>query len=183
MKKKYLTLGLVATISASMMLSSCVGKFQLTDNLLQWNKTLSSKFVNELVFVAFWILPVYEVSALADLLVINSIEFWSGKNPVAKGTYRVTGSDNVQYTVKCDGKGYTVINPIDNSQLRFDFDNTKQSWSVNVDGRDIELFTFVDDTHVRMPMPDGSYKIVETSQEGVYAYQTAVALSDYAINL
>ena len=38
-----------------------------------------SKFVNELVFFAFWILPVYEVSGLADLLVLNSIEFWSGK--------------------------------------------------------------------------------------------------------
>ena len=35
------------------------------------------------MFIAFWIVPVYEISALADVLVINSIEFWSGSNPVA----------------------------------------------------------------------------------------------------
>ena len=69
-----------------MLFSSCIGSFSLTNKLLAWNKTVGNKFVNELVFFAFWVLPVYEVSALADVLVLNSIEFWSGGNPVAKGT-------------------------------------------------------------------------------------------------
>ena len=28
-----------------------------------------------------WILPVYELSFVADLFILNSIEFWSGSNP------------------------------------------------------------------------------------------------------
>lgn len=85
MKKKYLSIALVMALAGSMMFTSCIGSFSLTNKLMDWNKTIGSKFVNELVFVAFWIVPVYEVSALADILVINSIEFWSGSNPIAKG--------------------------------------------------------------------------------------------------
>ena len=30
-----------------------------------------------------YIIPVYEITQLADILVINSIEFWTGDNPIA----------------------------------------------------------------------------------------------------
>ena len=66
---------IVLAVVSSLTMSSCIGKFALTNKLLTWNRTIGNKFVNELVFFAFWILPVYEVSALADILVINSIEF------------------------------------------------------------------------------------------------------------
>lgn len=83
MKKKSLTLLVAATLASSVLFSSCIGSFGLSNKLLDWNRNIDSKFVNELVFVAFWIVPVYEISALADILVLNSIEFWSGSNPVA----------------------------------------------------------------------------------------------------
>ena len=83
MKKKSLTLLLATTVASSILFSSCIGSFGLTNKLLTWNRSIDSKFVNERVFIAFWIVPVYEISALADVLVINSIEFWSGSNPVA----------------------------------------------------------------------------------------------------
>ena len=70
------------TLACSLFCTSCIGKFALTHKVLGWNHQISNKFVNELVFVGFWILPIYEISALADLLVINSIEFWSGSNPI-----------------------------------------------------------------------------------------------------
>ena len=40
--------------------------FGLTNKLLDWNKGLSNKFVNELVFIL--ISPAYAVCGLADLL-------------------------------------------------------------------------------------------------------------------
>ena len=83
MKKKGLTLLVATTLASSVLFSSCIGSFGLTNKLLDWNRNIDSKFVNELVFIAFWIVPVYEISALADVLVLNSIEFWSGNNPVA----------------------------------------------------------------------------------------------------
>ena len=92
MKKKSLTLLVAATLASSVLFSSCIGSFGLSNKLLDWNRNIDSKFVNELVFVAFWIVPVYEISALADILVLNSIEFWSGSNPVADaGTVKTNG--------------------------------------------------------------------------------------------
>lgn len=180
MKKKILTVGIISAMCGSMLFTSCIGSFQLTNKLLSWNRSIGNKFVNELVFVAFWILPVYEVSGLADLLVINSIEFWSGSNPVAEGKYYIEGQNGEKYLVECDGKGYSITNPIDNSTFRLDFDNETREWSTEIDGERHVFLTFVDDTHVKVPMADGTTMTVETNQEGLYAYQEAAAMSNLA---
>lgn len=170
MKRKYFTVAAVLLCAGSLMFSSCIGSFALTNKLLSWNKQVGSKFVNELVFVAFWILPVYEVSGLADILVINSIEFWSGSNPVAQGRTVIDGQDG-RYLVDCDGKGYTITSENDGSKVRLDFDVEEQTWSANINGQCYELMTFIDDSHVSMPAPDGTRTVVELSQDGLWAYQ------------
>ncbi|MBR5297221.1 MAG: DUF3332 family protein, partial [Parabacteroides sp.] len=65
MKKKSYTLLISAALASSLLFSSCIGSFGLSNKLLDWNKNLDSKFVNELVFIAFCIIPVYEVAGLA----------------------------------------------------------------------------------------------------------------------
>jgi hypothetical protein len=180
MKKSVLTVALACTLLGSSTLTSCIGSFQLTSKLLNWNKSVGDKFVNELVFVAFWILPVYEISGLADIIVLNSIEFWSGTNPVAKGTKVIDTKDGKVY-VKCDGKGYTITNDTDKSVVRLDFDADRQEWSTMIDGERKVFLTFVDDTHVKVPGVNGDMQIVELSQSGVYAYQQSVLTSSYAM--
>ena len=171
MKKKALTVGLVLAIASSLTLTSCLGSFALTNRLLDWNKSVGSKFVNELVFFAFWVLPVYEVSCLADVLVINSIEFWSGDNPMACGTKRIEGTDGQRYLVRCDGRGYDIISESDNSSVRLDVSADDQRWDVTVGDQSYELMTFVDADHVSLPCADGTRTPVELSQAGVMAYQ------------
>lgn len=171
MKKRILTVALVLTLGVSMLTTSCIGSFALSNKLLAWNKTVGNKFVNELVFFAFWIVPVYEVSMLADILVINSIEFWSGNNPMAAGKTMIDGKDG-KYLVECDGKGYTITSENDKSVVRLDFDTEEQAWSYSVnEGESHKFMTFIDDSHVNMIMPDGSMMPVELSEAGVYAYQ------------
>ena len=64
--------------------ASCYGPFRLTNKLHNWNGQVSQKkFVNELVFLAMCIIPAYEVCLLSDGLVLNSIEWWGGRNPVS----------------------------------------------------------------------------------------------------
>ena len=36
----------------------------------------------ELAFVGLYIIPVYPIATFGDLFVVNSIEFWSGENPM-----------------------------------------------------------------------------------------------------
>lgn len=175
MKKTYLSAAVILTVGASLTFSSCIGSFSLTNKLLDWNKGVSNKFVNELIFFAFWVLPVYEVTALADVLVLNSIEFWSGDNPVAKGTKVIEGQDGTKYLVECDGKGYTITSQNDGSVVRLDFDSADKSWSVIADGKEVKLMTFIDDSHVKMLDADGGYQVVELSQAGIMAYQSMVS--------
>lgn len=170
MKKNYFSVALILTIAASLSLSSCIGSFQLTNKVLSWNKQVGGKFVNELVFVAFWILPVYEITGLADILVLNSIEFWSGKQALSAETIYIDGKD-ARYEVQRDMKGYTVTNLESKESVRFDFNESDNSWSLSNDGKSIRFMEFVDDSHVRMITPDGSFSEVELSQDGVFAYQ------------
>ncbi len=180
MRKNFLTVALICTLCGALTLPSCIGSFGLTNKLLTWNRHIDNKFVNELVFFAFWILPVYEVSGLADLLVLNSIEFWSGSNPVAKGKKVINGNDG-RYLVECDGKGYTITSENDGSVARLDFNENERSWSYTVNGESHTLFTFVDDTHVRMPAADDSFMTVELSDNGVLAYQQSVMGANLAM--
>jgi len=63
--------------------TACYGGFNLTRKLHRWNGTMGGKWINWLIFLLLTIVPVYEVCLLVDALVLNSIEFWSGHNPVS----------------------------------------------------------------------------------------------------
>lgn len=76
-RQMLLTLGLLG-------LGGCWGSFNLTGRVHDWNGSFNSKWVSWLVFLAFIILPVYEITILVDALVINTIEFYSGRNPVSR---------------------------------------------------------------------------------------------------
>lgn len=83
---------LALTAVALLGTSGCFGSFNLTRKLWSWNKGVSSdKFVRELVFLGLNIVPIYQVAGFIDVVIINSIEFWSGKNPV-----------NMSSTIKVD---------------------------------------------------------------------------------
>lgn len=170
MKLKFFT---VCALAATLSFSSCIGSFSLTNKLLAWNRTISNKFVNELVFLAFWIVPVYEVSGLADIIVLNTIEFWSGSSPVAKGKTIIDGADG-KYLVDCDGKGYTIKSLNDGSVTRLNFHDDTNSWTLTGNsGKEYPLITFVDDTHVAVPTAAGDFQTVELSQAGVLNLQAA----------
>lgn len=175
MKKPYFRIATIALVCGSMTLTSCIGSFRLTNSVLTWNNQVGSKFVNELVFFAFWILPVYEVTSLADLLVINSIEFWSGRNPIAQGT-RAIDTDHGRYLVACDGKGYTITCP-NGQDMRLDFNADTRTWSFNDNGTLYPFMTIVDDSHVKMITPEGDFRMVDLTEEGVMAYRQAVTAS------
>ena len=181
MKKTYMSVALVFTLAASTVCTSCIGPFALTHKLLAWNNTIDNKVVNELVFFALWIVPVYEVSAIADVLVLNSIEFWSGDNPVASNSKVVDGQDG-RYLVESDSNGYTITREEDGQIVRFDFDKDTQTWSVINGESKYPLMTFVDDTHVKMITPDGGMATVEASQAGAWAYQQIASGSFTAQN-
>lgn len=181
MIKRFFNVGVAAAIALSLSCSSCIGSFSMFHKLTDWNNNVGHKAVNELVFFAFWVIPVYEVALTADLIVLNSIEFWSGTNPIAKGTTRIKG-ENGTYLVKCDGKGYDIISESDGTSMRLDFCVDTKTWNyIDSEGNQWPLVTFVDDTHVAMPLPGGESTLIELSQDGLLAYQAAVSSAPIAL--
>jgi hypothetical protein len=63
--------------------TGCFGKFALTRKLYAWNDHLGDKWVESLAFWGLCIIPVYELVATGDFVVLNVVEFWKGTNPVA----------------------------------------------------------------------------------------------------
>lgn len=183
--KKTIFRGLSALLIAVFLFgsTSCIGSFSLTNRLLGWNKHVGNKFLNELVFFAFWILPVYEVTGLADLLVLNSIEFWSGRNPmgdVAAAT-EVEASNGNHVRITPDSEGYDLVNLDTNQTMRLEYDQTANGWAVEYEGQRHMLFTFVDDTHIALPSPDGQdFRTVELSNAGLMAYAALTRSQDLA---
>jgi hypothetical protein len=63
--------------------TGCFGSFNLTRKIYNVNQEVSpEKWVREIVFLAFAILPVYGLAMLIDAIVFNTVEFWSGQNPM-----------------------------------------------------------------------------------------------------
>lgn len=182
MRKKHLIIATVVALSASMMMQSCIGSFALFNKVKNWNDHVGDKFVNELVFAAMWILPVYELSFVADLFILNTIEFWSGSNPALAQTQVIDGKD-AQYLVASNENGYTITNMKTKQVTRFDFNAQDNSWSLVNNGQEVKLFNFVDDTHVNILTRDGNYTTVELSQPGVLAYQQLVGAGGIAFAL
>ena len=78
--------GIITLLCAGMIvLSGCYGKYACFNKLLAWNGTLGNKWLNSIVHFAMNVIPVYGIAMFVDMLVLNTVEFWTGSNPLAAG--------------------------------------------------------------------------------------------------
>ena len=168
MKKVILTL-----VTGAVLTTSCVGSFGLFNKLLDWNKGLSNKFVNELVFLV--ISPVYGICGAVDVLVLNSVEFWTGSNPLAKVGHveNVWGQDGKLYAVKTLKEGYEITRPTGEKVL-FVYNKKANSWSMEENGVQKELFRFNEDGTLKTLLPNGESVDVAANEQGVYQLRMAL---------
>ncbi len=91
MKKKQFLSRVVAGVALMCFMTvstACYGPFNLTKNVYHWNSGIkgsgevNDKWMKEFVFFGMIVVPVYMFSALLDAFIFNSIQFWSGDNPV-----------------------------------------------------------------------------------------------------
>lgn len=169
MKKNKLTL-VAVVLSGSLLFSSCVGSFGLFNRLTSWNQSLGNKFVNELVFLAFNIIPVYGVAYLADALVINSIEFWSGSNPMANvGDVKKVKGENGNYMVKTLENGYSITKEGETASMDLIYDRETNTWNVVANGETTPLVKMNNDNTADLFLPNGESMNVTLDAQGMMA--------------
>lgn len=62
-------------------LTSCLGANHATGHLYKWNAEIGNRWGRSIVFIL--VLPAYMVTSIGDLLIFNSIQWWSGDNPIS----------------------------------------------------------------------------------------------------
>ena len=63
--------------------TGCLGTNQTFEGLRDWNTEVTdNEWANEGIFLGLNIIPVYPFAYLADVIVFNSIEFWTDENPM-----------------------------------------------------------------------------------------------------
>ena len=174
--KKFKTTAICAILSGSLLFSSCIGSFGLWNGLKDWNQGVGTKFVNEIVFLAFNIIPVYGVAYLADILVLNSIEFWSGSNPVAQiGTEKIIHAENGDYTLRTNEDGYTIIKQGEEDKpLNLVYNKENRTWNAETEGQSFELITMNEDGTITFKQKDGSSKTVTPDVMGISTAKAAL---------
>lgn len=137
MKKSILSLLIICILSLS--ISGCFGSFSLTHQVYNFNRNIEDKFVRTIVLWAFIIVPVYNVVMFVDFAVLNLIEFWTDKNPLAMNKneehIRYYSVDDKNYEVVISKNRYDIKN-IDEpeKQLSLVFDENSKSWFSIIDG-------------------------------------------------
>ena len=174
MKRSRLTLVAACVFSGTILFSSCVGSFGLFNRLSSWNQGVGNKFVNELVFLAMNIVPVYPVAYLADALVINSIEFWSGSNPMANvGDVKKVKGENGNYLVETLENGYSISKEGEKTSMELFYNKESNTWNVAADGSSAELLKMNNDGTAEMTLPNGEKMTVTLDARGLTAAQQA----------
>ena len=168
MKKRNFLMLIAATLGSSVLLSSCIGPFALTNKLLSWNKSVDNKFV-------------YEVTIFFDAILFNSIEFWGGNNPVADvGSVKNVETSNGTFLVETKENGYHIQKEGEKATMDLVYNNENKTWSVNADGKSFDLMQFKDEENVVMFLPDGGKMDVELNAAGAMAFkQVAEGYSTY----
>jgi hypothetical protein len=66
-------------------LPGCIGHMTMTQNVREFNMTVvEDMWGREVLFVGLIVVPFYPIALLGDVLLVNSIEFWSGSNPISR---------------------------------------------------------------------------------------------------
>lgn len=166
---------LTALMIGACLMSSCIGSFGLFNKVLDWNKRATgNKFLNWLIFIV--ISPAYVLCGVADILVINSIEFWSGDNPLAENvgkTESVMGSDGKMYAVTTLEDGYEIKDP-EGNVVNFVYDKKENTWSMVQDGKKTTLLRVKDKDTAEIYLKDGRAMDVTLDEQGMFNARMAV---------
>ncbi|MBL0681937.1 DUF3332 domain-containing protein [Aquimarina mytili] len=173
-------------LSASVLFSSCLGSFSAFNGLRDWNDGLtSSKFLDNLIFWVFNIIPVYGLFFVGDVIIFNVIEFWSGSNPLA-----MNEGDIETQIVEKDGSTFEMIATKNRLQIKIIdgkrkgdkldlvYSPSQKSWSaIKPNGEVIKLSSFEDGFYV-MHLPNGEKVKIDpmaSRSEGLALIQNKVA--------
>jgi hypothetical protein len=132
--------GIALAMALAMGVQGCYGSFTLTRKLYHWNGEFEPAVKEGIFLVTGVILPIYGIAVFVDAIVLNSIEFWGGQNPLAQvvtqgdkklvikgdpatGLVHVVayenGKETGQMLLKRTATGIAAMDPANNDQVLY----------------------------------------------------------------
>ena len=172
MKRRFFTVATIVLLAGSVTFTSCIGSFNLSNKLLSWNQSFGNKFVNEVVFLAMWIVPVYEVCMFADILVLNTIEFWTGDNPVQAGIVKEVQGEKGIYTVETLEDGYSITDE-KGETMSLLYEKETNIWSAT-SGDDVVKLVKIEGENAIVYLSNGEERNIALTAEGVMSFRQTI---------
>lgn len=167
MKKLKILLTILLMSSVLTTQTGCFGSFGLTMKVYDFNKGVGDKWVQELVFLVMCAVPVYEIAGFIDVVVLNTIEFWTGSNPVAMNEndmeQQIVKSGNKTYLITATKNKYNIkqtIGPDAGKELDVVYNPETSTWTATNGEETIDLVKFNKRT--------GVVKFLKGNQEMVF---------------
>ena len=181
--KKYQLRVVVALLAGSFLFSSCIGSFSLFNQYAAWQKDMTSnKFINAIV--GFFLMPIVGgVTLFIDAVVLNTIEFWTGNNPVGTAsTQHVKGTDGHEYAIRTLKNGYKITS--DTGEVTLLSHNKKtDAWYISQNGEKKELIRFNADGTIQANLGNGQSITVSNDEAGMRQVKDAMnSTYFYALN-
>ena len=164
----------VVLLAGSFLCSSCIGSFSLFNGYEKWQCNMTSnKYVNGIVGLILQPI-VGGICLTVDALVLNTIEFWTGSNPMAVNKVQtVKGQDGRYYAVKTLKNGYEIKAPNGEITL-FIHDAKTETWSISQNGVTKEIIRFNADGTIQASLQNGEKLTVTNDQAGMQKVREAV---------
>jgi Domain of unknown function (DUF3332) len=100
--------------------TACFGSFTTLRRVYSWNQTVDNdKWAKWGVFAAAMIVPVYPSATIFDLMFVNSVEFWSGRNPMAMGPDANETGEQLTMAPQPDGTIDATVRAPDGGEQRY----------------------------------------------------------------
>ena len=161
-------------LAGSFLCSSCIGSFSLFNKYEKWQCNMTSnKYVNGIV--GFILQPIVGgICLFVDSVVLNTIEFWTGSNPMAAGQVKIVmGQDGRYYAIKTLKNGYEVKSPTGEKTL-FIHNDQNDSWSMTQNGITKEIIRFNADGTIQATLQNGEKLTVSNDEAGLMQVREAV---------
>lgn len=161
MQTKFLRWVSVLTLAVMMATAGgCYGSFELVKKVHKFNGTLGNKFVNELGFLVMNIIPVYGAAAFIDAVVLNTIEFWTGKNPSTSSNETVIPLDaTASLTLRGADGTVLLTSKTENGDVQFVFQKGADGTLVkDINGKVLARCIMTDNGGMRIF--DGNEKLI-----------------------
>ncbi|MFT5970047.1 MAG: hypothetical protein ACI8ZO_000552 [Flavobacteriales bacterium] len=132
MKKTKSTL-LACLLAIAITTTGCFGSFNLTNKVYDFNKGVGGEPIQTLVLWGFSIIPVYQIALTLDVLILNTLEYWTGSSPMAKMEEKsilLPNGERVEIMKK--DKQFFISST--QGEYLLEFDKSSQTWAVSQNG-------------------------------------------------